>query len=148
MKAMIEILESRTLLSAGPVAASFVPMQTEMIVAPLTIVYTSPLGRYTGARTSTRGNGSDGITIVIQQWNTVAGTMQVKLINSDGSVQKGLRGTIVSGRNFTFHFQAEPTKIVTITGKVGANYIAITGTYVVRNLAGVLKDRGNFAVSR
>ena len=140
MNSMIEMLESRTLLSAAPVAAPFAAMQTAMSAALTVPAPTSPVGRYIGV-TST----NDG-TLVIQQWNTTAGTMKFKFIKSNGKVEVHT-GTI-SGRKFTSQFQADPTRITTLSGKVTANYVSITGTYVGKNLNGKVKENGVFSFSR
>ena len=149
MNSMIETLESRTLLSAAPVAAWFTPMQAEMSVVSPAIAYTSPVGTYTGLSTSNQGQGTNPVTIIIQQWNATAGTMQVKFIINSGTI-KGIVG-IISGaahRQFPFHFQSSSNQTATVTGKVVPGYALATGTYVVKNLKGVQKDSGTFSVSR
>ena len=145
MKPMIEMLESRTLLSAAPVAAPFAVMQTAMSVVSPGTVYTSPVGTYPG--TFSNSGGSGAFTFVIRQWNTTAGTMSFKLVDEGGRIHKGV-GTIV-GRRFTFQFPSNGgTWITTITGKLVVSYASATGTYVDRNLRGVQKDSGTFSVSR
>ena len=141
MKSMIEMLESRTLLSAGSVAAGFAPMQAGITAALTVTVYTSPLGRYTAPPASSKGG-----TLVIQQWNTTAGTMKFKLIKSDGTIE--LHTGTLSGRTFTSQFQGRTTRITTITCKVAKNYASAVGTYVEKNLSGVLKNSGTFSFFR
>lgn len=149
MKSMMENLESRTLLSAAPAASLFAPMHVEMGAPLLATLYTSPIGRYVGSHTSSQGHGGEGFTVVFQQWNIAAGTMQFKVINPDGSIQKGF-GTIsgTSRRQFTFQIQTEATRITTITGKVSNTLNSLTGTYITRNLMGVQKDSGTFSLTR
>ena len=145
MNAMIEILESRTLLSAAPVAFSFAAMQFEPSLVVSAAVNTSPVGTYAGTHASTRGHGSGTFTFVIRQWNPAAGTMQFKLIEAGNPAIRGT-GTI-SGRNFTFRIP-EANKVNTLTGTVNRKFTSIVGTYVNKTLAGVVRDRGNFAASR
>lgn len=148
MRSMIEVLESRTLLSAGAPAVPFAAMQAEVMAAALVSQYTSPVGRYAATATSTQG-GNDGgaFAFVLQQWNVAAGTMTFKIIDGT-NVHKGT-GTI-SGRNFIGQVQGgtNNNKTTTITGKVARNYASAAGTFVDKNLRGVQRDSGTFLFTR
>lgn len=150
MKAMLETLESRMLLSAGTAATPLAAMQAQMSEVLPAVTYTSPVARYTGTHTGNQAGATRySFTLVIQHWNTTTHVMQFKLIETQtgGAIYKGF-GTISGTANRWFAFQfPSGADIVTFTGKVAKTYLSAAGTYVVTE-GGTQVGSGAFSVSR